>query len=124
MDAFGLFRLAPAAEVLPLAGGAYTADVEHRLRPLQRPAHAPVLHAIQAFKPATDDATRALTDDEVGVAVFCAAMGHEKALERKGNGLFTRAVVAGLNNAQGVPYNYRDQRQYIHPLHAFVFDEV
>src|SRR3954464_1814255 len=46
MHAFGLFRLAPAAEVLPLAGGAYTTDVEHRLRSLPCPAHATVLHAI------------------------------------------------------------------------------
>src|SRR4051794_6004062 len=46
MDALGLFRLAPDAEVLPLAGGADATDVEHRLRPFQCPAHAPVLHTI------------------------------------------------------------------------------
>src|SRR5262249_9355621 len=44
----------------------------------------------QNLKPATDDATRTFADDEVGVAVMCAAMGYEKAAERDKNGLFTK----------------------------------
>jgi WD40 repeat protein len=79
---------------------------------------------IKAFKSATDDAARSLTDDECGVAVFCAAMGQEYAQEEKGNGLFTKALVQALSRTERVPYNYGDGRQYVHHLHAFVFDEV
>ena len=61
--------------------------------------------SLKNFRPAVDDITRNLTDDDCGVAVLCAAMSHEKALERGGNGLFTRAVVQALNRAEGVPYN-------------------
>ena len=60
---------------------------------------------LKNFRPAVDDITRNLTDDDCGVAVMCAAMAHEKALEKSGNGLFTRAVVQALNRAEGVPYN-------------------
>ena len=76
------------------------------------------------LKPATDDASRAFTEDEVGVAVMCAAMGNEKALERGENGLFTKAVVEALTANKDVPYNHVNQRQYIHHLQAFVFDKV
>jgi uncharacterized caspase-like protein len=82
---------------------------------------------IKAFRPAVDDITRNLTDDECGVAVMCSAMAHEKAFEGgRGikNGLFTRAVLDGLSRSDRVPYNYRDRRQYVHHLFAFVFDEV
>jgi hypothetical protein len=78
----------------------------------------------QNLRPATDDATRALTDDEIGVAVMCAAMGHEKALEKSGNGLFTRAVLEALQGGQGVPRHPRTGRLYLHHLQAFVFDRV
>jgi WD40 repeat protein len=73
---------------------------------------------------ATDEATRSLTEDEVGVAVMCAAMGHEVAIEKEGNGLFTRAVLQALRKAEGVPYNRADQMLYTHHLQAFVFDWV
>ncbi len=76
------------------------------------------------LKPATDDATRDLTDDDVGVAVMCAAMAHEKAEGAGGNGLFTRAVKEALEKKPGVPFNRYNQRLYIHHLQAYVFDEV
>jgi WD40 repeat protein len=79
---------------------------------------------VQAFKPASDDAARSLTDDECAVAVFCAAMGQEYAQEAKGNGLFTKALVEALRKTTDVPYNHRDHRQYVHHLHTFVFEEV
>jgi WD40 repeat protein len=79
---------------------------------------------IKAFKAATDDAARTLSDDECGVAVFCAAMGQEYAQEKDGNGLFTRALVGALRGTSDVPFNHRDRRQYVHHLHTFVFEEV
>jgi WD40 repeat protein len=95
--------------------------------------HCPVLLILDAchsaagvkgFKPATDDAARTLTGDDCGVAVFCAAMGHEEAQAQQGGSLFTRALIEGLSRTDRLPYNYRDGRQYVHHLHAFVLDEV
>ncbi len=80
--------------------------------------------AKQGLKPATDDLTRSLTDDEIGVAVMCAAMGHEKAGERKGNGLFTSAVIKALGNAPGVHLNPFNHQLYVHHLQSYVFDMV
>jgi WD40 repeat protein len=77
----------------------------------------------QGLRPATDDATRTLSDDDVGVAVMCAAMGNEKAQERDGNGLFTRALVEALT-ARDAPYNRANHRQYVHHLQGYVFDKV
>jgi uncharacterized caspase-like protein len=74
--------------------------------------------------PATDDATRALTDDDIGVAVMCAAMGSEAALEKEGNGLFTRAMLEALSHSDAVPYNRANRLLYTHHLHTFVFDQV
>jgi hypothetical protein len=79
---------------------------------------------LRNFRPAVDDITRQMTDDECGVAVLCAAMGHEKALEKGGNGLFTRAIVDGLNRKDGVPFNTSNRLFYVHHLHAYVFDQV
>jgi uncharacterized caspase-like protein len=75
-------------------------------------------------KSATDDVVRDLTDDDYGIAVMCAAMGHEKAEGTAGNGLFTRAVIEALEKKPGVPFNRVNQRMYVHHLHSFVFDEV
>src|ERR1019366_8240090 len=75
-------------------------------------------------KPATDDVTRDLTDDDCGVAVMCAAMGHEKAEGQGGHGLFTQAVLDTLAKKPGVPFNQRNQRVYVHHLQSYVFDEV
>ena len=79
---------------------------------------------LKNFRPAVDDITRNLTDDDCGVAVLCAAMAHEKALEIGGNGLFTKAVVDGLNRGDGVPFNTFNRTMYIHHLHSYVFDRV
>jgi len=79
---------------------------------------------LKNFRPAVDDITRNLTDDDCGVAVMCAAMAHEKALEKGGNGLFTRAVVQALDRAEGVPYNRHNRLFFVHHLQAYVYDEV
>jgi hypothetical protein len=55
---------------------------------------------------------------------MCAAMGHEVAIEKEGNGLFTRAVLGALRKAEGVTYNRADHMLYTHHLQAFVFDRV
>jgi WD40 repeat protein len=78
------------------------------------------------MKPATDDVARDLTEDDYGVAVMCAAMGHEKAEGKGGHGLFTQAMLEAMEKKPGVPvpFNRHNQRVYIHHLQAFVFDEV
>jgi WD40 repeat protein len=78
------------------------------------------------LKPATDDVARDLTDDDYGVAVLCAAMGHEKAEGQGGHGLFTQAMLEALEKKPGVPvpFNRHNQRVYVHHLYSFVFDEV
>jgi WD40 repeat protein len=80
--------------------------------------------ALKAFRPAVDDVTRTLIDDDVGVAVLCAAMANEEAAEDRTNGLFTRAIVQALGQAPAVPFNRHDRRLYIHHLHSYVRDEV
>jgi WD40 repeat protein len=80
--------------------------------------------AARNLKPATDDATRALTDDDVGVAVMCAAMGSEVAEERSGHGLFTRALADALTARGGVLHNRTNRRQYTLHLQTQVFDTV
>jgi WD40 repeat protein len=78
---------------------------------------------VKAFKPATDDAIRNLSDDDCPVALLCAARGDEEAGEEKGNGTFTRWLVQALQRPDVYcnPYN---RRQYLHDLHKFVFEEV
>jgi hypothetical protein len=76
------------------------------------------------LKPATDEATRDLTDDECAVAVLCAAMAHEKAEGKNGHGLFTKAVLQALERAPGVHVNPFNQRMYVHHLQSYVFDQV
>jgi len=79
---------------------------------------------LKNFRPAVDDITRNLTDDDCGVAVLCSAMAHEKAIEKDGNGLFTRAVLDGLSRKEGVPFNTSSRLFYVHHLHSYVFDRV
>jgi hypothetical protein len=76
------------------------------------------------LKPATDDATRLLADDDVGVAVMCAAMGYEMAEEVGTNGLFTAALVEALSAGKDVPHNHVNHRLYVHHLQSHVFDRV
>jgi WD40 repeat protein len=73
------------------------------------------------LRPATDDLTRSLTDDQVAVTVLAAAMGYETAGERPGHGLFTEAVLDGLKAAGG---SRVDRLLYVHHLYAHVFDAV
>jgi uncharacterized caspase-like protein len=79
--------------------------------------------AAKNLKPATDEVTRSLTDDEVGVAVMCAAMSYETAKESKKNGLFTGALMEALRE-RDVPHNRTTHKQFIHHLQAHVFDRV
>ena len=58
------------------------------------------------------------------MAVLCAAMGSEEAIEEKGHGLFSKAVITALEQVDGVPFDLHDRRQYVHHLGAFVLDEV
>jgi WD40 repeat protein len=81
-------------------------------------------HSAAGVRAFIDEAARGLTDDETGVAVLCAAMGHEEAQERDGHGLFTRAVIEALGDGEGVPFDRHDRRLYVHHLGAFVQDEV
>jgi WD40 repeat protein len=80
--------------------------------------------ALSAYRPATDEATRALTDEEVGVVVMAAAMDHEPALENGKNGYFAAALIEGIARAQGVPCNFRDKHVYVHHLFSYAFDRV
>src|SRR5262245_130668 len=65
MYAFSLFRLPPAAKILPGAGSAHRADVEHRLCAPQRPTHAALLHAI------FDDMPTGSLDHAAGDRIAC-----------------------------------------------------
>jgi hypothetical protein len=76
------------------------------------------------LKPATDDLTRSLTDDQVAVTVLAAAMGHETAGERPGHGLFTEALLKGLEAGAGVPYDPLDHQMYVHHLYSHIFSQV
>jgi WD40 repeat protein len=76
------------------------------------------------LRPATDDLTRSLTDDQVAVTVLAAAMGYETAGERPGHGLFTEALLKGLNAGTGVPFDPYDHLMYAHHLYSHVFSEV
>jgi WD40 repeat protein len=76
------------------------------------------------LRPATDDATRALTDDDVGVAVMCASMGRENAIAMKDHGLFTQAMLDALAGGPKVPRHAFNNKIYIHHIHSYVFDQV
>ena len=84
------------------------------------------VRGLVGFKPATDDASRQLADEECGATLLAAAMGYEKALEPAGgkNGLFTQGLIKALGKTRELPYNRRDGRQYVHHLFSYVFDEV
>jgi uncharacterized caspase-like protein len=75
------------------------------------------------LKPATDAATRTFTDDEVGAAVMCAAMGTEEASESGDNGLFTEELVKALTDKDAM-YNHANHKQFVHHLQADVFNGV
>jgi WD40 repeat protein len=80
--------------------------------------------ALNAYRPATDEATRAMTDEEVGVVVLAAAMDHEQAGEKDKHGFFARSLIEGLKRVEGVPFNFKDRHVYVHHLFTYAFDRV
>lgn len=80
--------------------------------------------AVQSFRPATDDLTRAMTDDSVGVTVLSAAMSHETAGATAENGYFTAGLLKGLAAGTGVPYDPYEKQMYVHHLYSVAFSEV
>jgi WD40 repeat protein len=78
---------------------------------------------LKQFKPATDDLARSLTDDQAAVTVLAAAMGYETAAEEK-HGLFTQALLDGLQASAGVPFDPDDHQMYVHHLYGYVFGKV
>lgn len=79
---------------------------------------------VKAFRPATDDLTRSLTDDTAGVTVLAAAMAHEVASATEENGHFTAAFLKALQLGQGVPFDPHDHVLYTHHIYSVVFSEV
>ena len=79
---------------------------------------------VKAFRPATDDLTRSLTDDTAGVTVLAAAMSHEVASATEENGHFTAAFLKALRLGKGVPYDPYDHVLYTHHVYSVVFSEV
>jgi hypothetical protein len=76
------------------------------------------------FRPASDDLTRALTDESVGVTVMSAAMAHETAGESGKHGHFTAGLLKGLKAGDGVPFDPYDRALYAHHLYSVAFSEV
>lgn len=79
---------------------------------------------VKAFRPATDDLTRSLTDDTAGVTVLAAAMAHEVASATAENGYFTAALLKALQVGQGVPFDPHEHVLYTHHIYSVVFSEV
>lgn len=79
---------------------------------------------VKAFRPATDDLARNLTDDGIGVTVMAAAMAHEVASATEENGYFTAAFLKALNLEQGVPFDPYDRMLYAHHVFSVVFADV
>ncbi len=79
---------------------------------------------VKAFRPATDDLTRSLTDDTAGVTVLAAAMAHEVASATDENGYFTAALLKALQLGKGVPFDSYEHVLYTHHIYSVVFSEV
>jgi len=86
--------------------------------------HSGAFAPLARYKPATDDAARALADVETRVAVMCAAAGHEEALEAKGNGHFTAAVIRALRHDPKAFFDAETGELNVYHLQAFVYQEV
>lgn len=78
----------------------------------------------RSFRPVTDDLTRSLTDESVGVTVMAAAMANERAFGDTEHGHFTAALLKGLRGGSGVPYDPYDHVLYTHHVYSVVFSEV
>jgi hypothetical protein len=128
-DAFYLLTR-EAVSAGPLKGKAVSGD---DLRAALAEVECPVLlvldachssAAVKSLRPATDDLTRALTDDSVGVTVLAAAMAHEVAGASAENGFFTAGLVKGLAAGAGVPFDPYEKQLYVHHLYSVAFSEV
>jgi WD40 repeat protein len=80
--------------------------------------------AVGGLAGGSDEAARALSDADVRVAVMCAALGHEKAIESNGAGLFTSAVVRALHRDPDTFYDRSTGELNVYHLQAFVYQEV
>jgi uncharacterized caspase-like protein len=76
------------------------------------------------LRPGTDEAAWALADLENRVAVMCAALAHEEALGKDGNGLFTAAVVKALHHDSQAPYDRETGELNVYDLQQYVYREV
>src|SRR6185437_8919506 len=79
--------------------------------PLSKPLRSP-----------TDPLSRMLADDSCGVAVMTAALAHQKAVDTDEGGVFTQALLKGLEG--GAKPTGAAKRLYVHQLLTFVFDFV
>jgi WD40 repeat protein len=79
---------------------------------------------VKAFRPATDDVTRDLTDESAGVTLLAAAMAHEVASATEENGHYTAAFLKALRAGQGVPFDPYDHVLYTHHIYSVIFSEV
>jgi hypothetical protein len=80
--------------------------------------------AVKAFRPATDDLTRSLTEDTMKVTILSAAMAHEKAKETEENGHFTAAFLKALKLSKDTPYDRYDNLLYTHHIYDVIYSEV
>jgi WD40 repeat protein len=80
--------------------------------------------SIKAFRPATDELTRSLTDVSAGVTVLAAAMSHEVASATNENGYFTSAFLKALKLEGGIPYDPYENVLYMHHVYSVIFSEV
>jgi hypothetical protein len=80
--------------------------------------------SVKTFRPATDDLTRTLTDDSVGVTVLSAAMSHETAGATSEQGFFTAGLLKGLQAGEGVPFDPYEKQLYTHHLYSVAYSEV
>ncbi|MCE9534397.1 MAG: caspase family protein, partial [Planctomycetes bacterium] len=79
---------------------------------------------VKAFRPATDDLTRNLTDETAGVTILAAAMAHEVANASAENGHFTAALLKALNVGEGVPFDPYERALFTHHIYSVIFSEV
>src|SRR5207247_2599819 len=63
-----------------------------------------------------DDVSRELSDEDCGVVVMCAARPRQPAIEKDGNGYFTRSLVGGLSGKAPK----REGCVYVHSLQYYV----
>ncbi len=81
--------------------------------------------AVKSFRPATDDLTRTMIDETVGVTVMAAAKSDEEARATKETGgYFTAGLLKGLAAGPGVPFDDYEYQLYVHHLHDVAGREV